>query len=980
MLLFLLKRKLYCGIIMLIKMVVNFVKKKIDALIKKVLSNELVDNYRPLPFWSWNDKLDKNELVEQIKWMKEQGFGGYFMHARSGLITEYLSDDWFECIEACLDAGKEYNMSSWAYDENGWPSGFVGGKLLEDPENCDKYLTYEIGKFDANSFVSYLITENELIRTTEGKNGKYLNLYVHTSISTADVLNPDVVDKFINQTHEEYKKRLGDKFDSLLCGFFTDEPQYHRARHPYTIMIAKHFDEVYSEDILDRLGLLFVEKNGYEDFRYKYWKGMQTLLLNNFSKRVYDWCINNNSALTGHYIEETTLNYQMLCCAGIMPYYEYETIPGIDHLGSNVSGDISARQVYSVAKQTGKKYVLTETYAGCGWDSTPSKFKRIAESQYVCGVNLMCQHLLPYSICGQRKRDYPAFFSWSNPWIREDYKSFNDYFSRLGCLLGESSEKVNVAILSPIRSVYFDYKREEFSKESVYNDSYLALAKKLAKLNVPFDIIDETVLAKHGRVEGNKFIVGNCSYEYILFPKMITMDTSSKVLFEKYYDNGGKLLFTDGYPTYLEGKKHDYSFINNTDFDQVINAQEYRVNNYDTKIKSTIRSIDGYKFIYAVNTSEEEYDITFEGDFKSFICLDIEKGKTCKIGRNLHFNPNQSYVLFLSNECVEVENKKYKEYSPLGEFKLVDFSSNYLTLDKLKYSFDGVNYSDKLVYMGVFYELLKERVDNEVYLKYEFESKFIPERLFLLSENMNNIYCKVNGSTVNFNLKSDFDKKIMKADISKLVKIGNNEIIIKIHFYQSDVVYNVLFGKNVTEGLKNMLAYDTSIESCYLEGDFGVYSKNDLIDDVNQADYLRGDNFYLDKLKSTINDTLRDGFPFFAGCMTLEKEFEWGNDNCLLDLKGNYCLSEIVINGIVVDKSYFKDKIDISDYVINGTNKIVIKLWSGNRNIFGPHHFKLEPLGVGPYTFEHKITDWVNGKCSEETDDYSFKKFGLFNV
>ena len=113
--------------------------KEISAKIKNYLSEENLKNYRPIPFWSWNDKLEIQELVSQIRWMKEQGFGGYFMHARSGLITEYLSDDWFDCINACIDEGDALGMQSWAYDENGWPSGFVGGKLLEEKENHDRY-------------------------------------------------------------------------------------------------------------------------------------------------------------------------------------------------------------------------------------------------------------------------------------------------------------------------------------------------------------------------------------------------------------------------------------------------------------------------------------------------------------------------------------------------------------------------------------------------------------------------------------------------------------------------------------------------------------------------------------------------------------------------------------------------------------------------------------------------------------------------
>lgn len=49
--------------------------------------------YRGIPFWSWNDKLDSEMLKWQINEMDKVGLGGYFMHARAGLQTEYLSDE-----------------------------------------------------------------------------------------------------------------------------------------------------------------------------------------------------------------------------------------------------------------------------------------------------------------------------------------------------------------------------------------------------------------------------------------------------------------------------------------------------------------------------------------------------------------------------------------------------------------------------------------------------------------------------------------------------------------------------------------------------------------------------------------------------------------------------------------------------------------------------------------------------------------------
>ena len=48
--------------------------------------------YRPIPFWSWNERLRTDETVRQVKLMDEAGLGGYFMHARGGLLTEYMGE------------------------------------------------------------------------------------------------------------------------------------------------------------------------------------------------------------------------------------------------------------------------------------------------------------------------------------------------------------------------------------------------------------------------------------------------------------------------------------------------------------------------------------------------------------------------------------------------------------------------------------------------------------------------------------------------------------------------------------------------------------------------------------------------------------------------------------------------------------------------------------------------------------------------
>ena len=83
--------------------------------------------FRGIPFWSINDKLEAGELARQLKILEEGGFGGAFFHAREGLLTPYLSDEWFSRLKAVVEEASKLGMLIWLYDEDRWPSGFAGG-------------------------------------------------------------------------------------------------------------------------------------------------------------------------------------------------------------------------------------------------------------------------------------------------------------------------------------------------------------------------------------------------------------------------------------------------------------------------------------------------------------------------------------------------------------------------------------------------------------------------------------------------------------------------------------------------------------------------------------------------------------------------------------------------------------------------------------------------------------------------------------
>ena len=66
--------------------------------------------YRSFPFWAWNGRLEKEELIRQIRLLKEAGVGGFFIHSRDGLETEYMGPEWMDCVKAAVQEAKRLGM------------------------------------------------------------------------------------------------------------------------------------------------------------------------------------------------------------------------------------------------------------------------------------------------------------------------------------------------------------------------------------------------------------------------------------------------------------------------------------------------------------------------------------------------------------------------------------------------------------------------------------------------------------------------------------------------------------------------------------------------------------------------------------------------------------------------------------------------------------------------------------------------------
>ncbi|MFA6947592.1 MAG: glycosyl hydrolase [Eubacteriales bacterium] len=533
------------------------------------------EEYRGHPFWSWNDKLVPDELRRQIRSMKAAGLGGFFMHARGGLETEYMSDDWFGCVSACVDEAKKEHMEAWAYDEDGWPSGFAGGEVtaLGDEYHvryieCHK-IDCQAAKADAQSVLAslpgtlcgiytvsasghYRYFEKSLAEAVDFcSDGGSIYAVCHDSNPYyVDLLNPKVVRAFIDSTYEKYADKLGSDFGGkTMPGFFTDEPQLANRGVPWSYILPEEFGKTHGYDPTPSLICLFYDVLGAEKFRYDFWSVVSRLYTESFGKQIYDWCGAHNCRFTGHAMAEDNLASQMRFTGGVMPLYEYMHVPGVDWLGRHIASPIIPKQVGSAAAQCGRRHVLTESFALTGWDVSLAELKWIAEWQFLNGVNLVCAHLEGYTIRGLRKRDYPCTIFEQSPWW-DDYKIFNDYISRLGKLLADGNEIAGTLLLHPMRSAWIS----SGEKLASLDRDFERTARMLSGMHVGYHFGDETIIHNLGHIDGGRFIIGEREYTRVILPSLETLSEETYALLVEFASHGGKIFSAGTLPYRINGR------------------------------------------------------------------------------------------------------------------------------------------------------------------------------------------------------------------------------------------------------------------------------------------------------------------------------------------------------------------------------------------------------------------------------------------
>ena len=316
-------------------------------------------------------------------------------------------------------------------------------------------------------------------------------------------------------------------------------------------------------------------------------------------------------------------------------------------------------------------------------------------------------------------------------------------------------------------------------------------------------------------------------------------------------------------------------------------------------------------------------------------------------------------------------------------FKFAKKPVNSMTLDKVSYSFDGVNFVNDIPVMQLKDQLLRARYEGDLYIKHSFKADELPENISFVCEPMNYKSVTVNGTPVSLEASEYLDSRFLAANITSLVKLGDNEICYSIHYFQNEHVYYVLFS-DVSESFRNCLNIDTEIEEVYLFGDFAVKTDKALFEAKETTfctAYTYTGDFALAKQKDTVDpaNVITDGYPFFGGTLEFATEYEYKKGAPTeLTLNGRYAVAEVEVNGKPAKKMLFSNHCDLSGLLKEGKNDIIVKITNAQRNLLGPlHNREFECVSVGPKTFTGEKM-WQNGEwASYLKDRYCFVRFGF---
>jgi hypothetical protein len=476
----------------------------------------LMFNARFYSLWAINDVLEIDCLRRQLDELKRLDFDGVVFHPRFyPNQPPYLSDEYLSIVSDTILHAKSIGLEFWIYDENGWPSGTVGGELPRRyPELVQQWM--------------------EMIRQTIPGGPQWK--MVHRFGAGVDYLNPELARHFLQITYERYRTGLRAEAFEHVTTFFCDEPEFGLGHAydqlsefgaiPWTPKLPEIYRERYGGDIRDVLALLFFDGEGHREARISFWELLTDVFCDSFITPLNEWCCRHGKQFTAHVKGEEHPLFQVPMVGSCHQVFQKLALPGIDALERYPSGHFFPRQVASAAQQFGNGECVVECFGGAGWGASPEDLERYLRWLSGHGLTHFVLHLNQQRLTSHAIRDWPP----SIP----SHVNWRDAFPTL---LRNARSVVTVCtpadtlLVAPYRAIMAEYEPRELRQTNIHNAStypdspasainreFLALVDRFHQSGSAYHISDERTIEQHGRIDDGRLLIGRCAYDKLVIP------------------------------------------------------------------------------------------------------------------------------------------------------------------------------------------------------------------------------------------------------------------------------------------------------------------------------------------------------------------------------------------------------------------------------------------------------------------------------
>lgn len=536
-------------------------------------------------YWGWDGNVTAEVIARDMDAFSERNVRVVTLEPGYRMSSPYLSEGWFESVRIAVEQARQRGMKVWLVDEGKYPSGFAGGKFTQERpdlrmqamvqadsirlgggETVSRQLTPEavgavaVNRDDNRSVVldvssgkldwtapegdwQVLVIEHQF-RTSQTRAVNNPAGGKDTSNSLMDYLDPAATKQFLEFTHEQYKKVVGDEFGKTVLGFRGDEPDYSIRGLPWTPKLFEEFKHRKGYDLRPYAAAFFAPEMTEEQRRAKadYCDVWSDLFSENFFGGQAQWCEANNLQYLVHLNKEDNMVALAAHEGDFFKAMRHVQMPGVDAIWNQIWPGTRAdfpKYASSVAHVYGKPRAFTESFAAYRTEPNVAQAKWVLDHQFARGINMVEVMFVPASSRGRL-----GLSGWL---MSEEFPATAAYINRASCLLSQGRPAAQVAVYYPTSSLWLG--------DDEVSESVLDLMQGLLENQRDFDFIDEYALQNVLKMEaGTLENRSGQAYGAVIIPPVTAISEAALDSLQAFDASGGQVIILGSGPELVPDK------------------------------------------------------------------------------------------------------------------------------------------------------------------------------------------------------------------------------------------------------------------------------------------------------------------------------------------------------------------------------------------------------------------------------------------